>query len=207
MSVTPNEIVLYGAVNMPETDGSTVGGAVDFTKRIAFYDLSTNSAVDFVSSSFSDTTTQVTVQGRDSTGAVQTVTVTLNGTTVITSASQVFHRLLAGVTSGATNLPKRLERAVWQRRRGRRGGSGAHPHDQRSHRAGRLGQRDRRHAPASQTTVRRRQQRAARDGGAHHRRHRQRPAPPGRGPARHVGHGYGRRQPQLVDGAGRDQHV
>jgi hypothetical protein len=39
MSVTPNQIVLYGSANMPEADGVTVGGAVDFTKRVSFYDV------------------------------------------------------------------------------------------------------------------------------------------------------------------------
>ena len=39
MSVTPNNIVLYRSANMPEADGDIVGGAVDFTKRVAFYDI------------------------------------------------------------------------------------------------------------------------------------------------------------------------
>ena len=55
MSVTPNNIVVYGSANMPEADGVTVGGAVDFTKRVAFYDISPNGTVDWVSSSSSDT--------------------------------------------------------------------------------------------------------------------------------------------------------
>ena len=36
MSVLPSDIVTYGSANMPEADGSPVGGAVDFTRRIAF---------------------------------------------------------------------------------------------------------------------------------------------------------------------------
>ena len=49
MSVTPNNIVAYGSVNMPEADGVAVGGAVDFTKRVAFYDITPAGTVDVVS--------------------------------------------------------------------------------------------------------------------------------------------------------------
>lgn len=103
MSVTPNQIFLYGSANMPEADGATVGGAVDFTKRVAFYDLPSTMAVDVVSSSASDTATKVQISGRDSTGTVQTpAAITLTGTTVIASAfsGQTFQRLLAGVITG-----------------------------------------------------------------------------------------------------------
>ena len=36
MSVLPSDIVVYGSAHMPETDGATIGGAVDFTRRVAF---------------------------------------------------------------------------------------------------------------------------------------------------------------------------
>lgn len=103
MSATPNNIVIYGAANMPEVDGATVGGAIDLTKRVAFYDIPVTGAVDVVSSSAADVATKVQVMGRDSTGAVQTpAAATLNGTTVIASAfgAQQFQRLLAGVITG-----------------------------------------------------------------------------------------------------------
>lgn len=103
MSVTPNEIVFYGSANMPETDGSAVGGAVDFSKRVGFYDVASNMALDLVSSSASDTATKIQVTGRDSTGTVQTpAAVTLTGTTLISNAfgGQAFSRLLAGVITG-----------------------------------------------------------------------------------------------------------
>jgi hypothetical protein len=103
MSVTPNQVVLYGSTDMPEVDGSTVGGAINFANRVAFYDLPSAMALDVVSSSASDTATKIQVTGRDSTGTVQTPTaVTLTGTTVITSTfgGQVFQRLLAGVLTG-----------------------------------------------------------------------------------------------------------
>jgi hypothetical protein len=103
MSVTPNQVVIYGSTDMPEVDGSTVGGAVNFANRVAFFDLPSAMAMDVVSSSASDTATKIQVSGRDSTGTVQTpAAVTLTGTTVIASAfgGQSFQRLLAGVISG-----------------------------------------------------------------------------------------------------------
>jgi hypothetical protein len=100
MSVTPNQIVAYGSANMPEADGVAVGGAVDFTKRVAFYDISPSGTVDVVSSSASDTATKMQVTGRDAAGVIQTpAAVTLTGTTPVTG-SQTFERLLAGVITG-----------------------------------------------------------------------------------------------------------
>ena len=37
MSVLPSDIVVYGSADMPETDGATIGGAVDFTRRVIYY--------------------------------------------------------------------------------------------------------------------------------------------------------------------------
>ena len=100
MSVVPNNIVAYGSANMPEADGVTVGGAVDFTKRVAFYDITPNGFVDVVSSSTSDTATKMQVTGRDASGAIQTpAAVTLTGQTPVTG-SQTFQRLLAAVITG-----------------------------------------------------------------------------------------------------------
>ncbi len=97
MSVTPNNIVVYGSANMPEADGVSVGGAVDFTKRIAFYDISPNGTVDWVSTSASDTAVKAQIAGRDGTGVIQTpAAVTLNGQTVVIG-SQTFERIGAAV--------------------------------------------------------------------------------------------------------------
>ena len=103
MSVTPNNIVFYGSSNMPEADSTTIGGALDLTKRIGFYDIPVAGTLDVVSSSAGDTATKVAVMGRDSTGTIQTpASVTLTGTTVIsaTFGGQSFERLIAGVISG-----------------------------------------------------------------------------------------------------------
>jgi hypothetical protein len=102
MSVIPNDIVAYGSANMPEADGVTVGGAVDFSRRVAFYDITPAGTINFVSSSASDTGVHIQVAGRDSTGVIQTpAAVSLNGTALV-SGSQSFERLLYGVVSGAS---------------------------------------------------------------------------------------------------------
>ena len=72
MSVLPSDIVVYGSANMPGADSATVGGAVDFTKRCAWYDLSANDTIDAVSSSSSDTATKVQVLARSTSGVVVT---------------------------------------------------------------------------------------------------------------------------------------
>lgn len=102
MSVIPSDLVAYGSANMPEFDGVAVGGAVDFSRRVAFYDITLAGTINFVSSSSSDTGVKVQIAGRDSTGVIQTpAAVLLNGTTPV-SGSQSFERLLYGVVSGAS---------------------------------------------------------------------------------------------------------
>ena len=103
MSVVPNEIVLYGSANLPEADAATVGGALDLTKRIAFFDIPSTQAFDLVSSSASDTATKCQITGRDSSGTIQTpAAITLTGTTLLASSfgGQTFERLIAGVITG-----------------------------------------------------------------------------------------------------------
>ena len=102
MSVLPSDLVAYGSAYMPEADGTTVGGAVDFSRRVAFYDITPAGTINFVSSSATDMHVQIQVAGRDSSGVVQTpAAVTLNGNTPV-SGSQSFERLLYGVVSGAS---------------------------------------------------------------------------------------------------------
>ena len=101
MSVLPSDIVVYGSAYMPETDGSPIGGAVDFSRRVAFYDVTPTGNVDVISSSSSDTATKIAYYGRDSTGAVQSQTLILNGQSWVTG-SQSLERLLYAVLSGAT---------------------------------------------------------------------------------------------------------
>jgi len=101
MSVLPSDIVVYGSANMPETDGPTVGGAIDFTRRVAFYDIAPAGNLDAISSSGADTATKIVYSGRDATGAIQSQTLTLNGQSWVTG-SQSLERLLYAALSGAS---------------------------------------------------------------------------------------------------------
>jgi hypothetical protein len=102
MSVLISDLRVYGAADMPEADGATAGGAIDFSKRIEFGTVTTATLYDLVSSSASDTATQLTYTGRDATGVVQSETLTANGTTKVAGAKSL-ERLLSGLASGAAN--------------------------------------------------------------------------------------------------------
>jgi hypothetical protein len=99
MSVRPGDVRIYGSANMPDVDGATTGGAVDFTKKIDFSDIATGT-MDYISSSGSDTAVTLALTGRDATGVIQTETKTLTGTTKVAGA-QSFERLLKGVAGGS----------------------------------------------------------------------------------------------------------
>jgi hypothetical protein len=101
MSVLPSDIVAYGSANMPEADSVTIGGAVDTTKRVAFYDITPSGNVDVISTASADTATICRVYGRDGTGAIQNASMTLNGQTWV-AGSQSFERLLYAALSGAS---------------------------------------------------------------------------------------------------------
>lgn len=103
MSWIISDIVFYGSANMPEADGVTIGGAVDFSKRVEFEGtaISPSTLFDAVSSSASDTAVKLTYEGRDSTGVVQSETLTLNGTTKV-AGTKSLERLLAGVITGGS---------------------------------------------------------------------------------------------------------
>jgi len=101
MSVLPNQLYFYGSVNMPDGDGATTGGAVNFANKIAFNDISPTGTIDYVSSSASDTAATIALSGRDATGVIQVETKTLTGTTLV-NGSQSFERLLKGIAGGTT---------------------------------------------------------------------------------------------------------
>jgi hypothetical protein len=107
MSVLISDIRVYGSADMPETDDATVGGAIDFTKRIEFGVPAgsppfTADTYDLVSSSASDTATKLIYAGRDSTGVIQLETLTATGTTKV-AGTKSLERLLSGLASGAAD--------------------------------------------------------------------------------------------------------
>jgi hypothetical protein len=101
MSVLLSDLRFYGSANMPEADGVTVGGAIDFTKRIEFEAslISPSTLFDVVSSSAADTAVKIAYEGLDSTGVLQSETLTLNGTTKV-NGTKSLERLLAGAITG-----------------------------------------------------------------------------------------------------------
>lgn len=99
MSILATDLQLWSSANIPTDEVSTGGGAISTTTRPTLVQLTANSAVDIVSSAAD--TRNVTVTGRDSTGAIQTETHALNGTTTV-SGVQVFERVLS-VVIASTN--------------------------------------------------------------------------------------------------------
>lgn len=88
---------------MPEADGVTVGGAIDFTKRIEWSDLTANDTVDVVSSSVSDTAVKAQLLFRDPTGLLITSSViTLAGQTKVSMSATVADRIEAAVITGGS---------------------------------------------------------------------------------------------------------
>jgi hypothetical protein len=101
MSITAAELIAYGAASRPTDDSSTCGGAIDANDRPVFTQLASNSALEVVSSSGSDTTQIVTVTGRDAASVLQTSTATLTGAVAAAlSPATVFERVLTCHMSG-----------------------------------------------------------------------------------------------------------
>lgn len=97
MALTANDLVLYGSANMPKSNGNTVGGVIDTTTKITFTDIAADDTVDLVSSLAEDTSKDVTVVGRTSTGTMASGTVTLTGTSDVLVNVQ-FERIMEVVS-------------------------------------------------------------------------------------------------------------
>lgn len=102
MSVLPSDIIIYGSNLMPEADLVTIGGAIDFTKRADFFDVTPNGTLDIVSSSASDTGVKVTYVVRDAGGVAVTVANTLTTGTAPVIGSQTAERLLYSAITGGS---------------------------------------------------------------------------------------------------------
>ena len=107
----PSDIVVYGSADMPETDGATIGGAADFTPCIAFYEITPAGSVDVISSSLSDTATTIAYSGRDSTGAVQSQTLTLNRQSWVTGSQSFEAAALRRIVRG--ECERTIGRSEW----------------------------------------------------------------------------------------------
>jgi hypothetical protein len=99
MSVLMRDLLLRGSANMPDADGATTGGAVSFSKKVSFVDITPTGTVDYISSSASDTGTVITIFGRDGTGTIISEAKTLTGTAFVIGSAQ-FERLMKGLMTG-----------------------------------------------------------------------------------------------------------
>lgn len=111
MSVLPSDLVYYGCADMPEADSVTIGGAVDFTTRIAFSDVDPTGLMDAVSSSASDTATKLEYFGRVAAGGITSETLTLSGQTPV-NGTMSLERLLYAATSGGGGAGKAISSTV-----------------------------------------------------------------------------------------------
>src|SRR6202040_1574517 len=99
MSVLKSQLRLYGSASMPDVDGTTTGGAVTFSNKVVFQDITPTGLLDYVSENSGDTAVILTASVRDSTGVIQTEAKTLTGTTKV-AGTQSSERLLKVVASG-----------------------------------------------------------------------------------------------------------
>jgi len=104
MSIASTDLLLYGSANLPSDDVSTTGGAIDATMRPEYTELTANSVIAIVSDGAD--TRQVTITGRLATGAVDTETLTLNGTTEVVGAKtfERIQKVVAASTSGTRTV-------------------------------------------------------------------------------------------------------
>lgn len=80
MAILSTELIAYCAASMPIDDTSTSGGAIDAKNRPVFTQFGANALLSLTSTSASDTG-NVTVNGRLASGALDTETYALTGTT------------------------------------------------------------------------------------------------------------------------------
>lgn len=94
MSISLSDLITYAAVNQPEDETSTAGGAIDTNTRVVFTDLAANDDVEVVSDNAADTTQMATLVGRNPAGELVSETVALNGVTpVVFSVLGILERI------------------------------------------------------------------------------------------------------------------
>lgn len=103
MSITTADLNAYGSANRPKDDTTTSGGAIDDQRRPVFTPLTANSVL-AVNSDYTTDTRTVNIEGRDSTGAIQTEGVALTGTTPV-AGSQVWERIQDVFAASADAAP------------------------------------------------------------------------------------------------------
>ena len=94
-SVISSDLVVYTAATMPENDSSSVGGDINSGVRASFDDPSSPVSIVTYSSSTSDTGQALTLTGRTTAGTIVAESLSLNGTSNVTS-TYTYERLLKG---------------------------------------------------------------------------------------------------------------
>lgn len=108
MTIQASELIPYGSASRPSDDVSTAGGAIDLTDRPEVTQIAAADNVEVLSDG-ADTRT-VTVQGRDSTGAVISEVLTLNGTTPVSSTLQYERILTLTLSASSGSLTATIRR-------------------------------------------------------------------------------------------------
>lgn len=85
MSITAAELIAYASANLPTDDVSTTGGAIDATRRPVFTQFSSSAKVSLTSDGTD--TRNVTITGRDATGAVVSEVVALTSAVEVLSVN------------------------------------------------------------------------------------------------------------------------
>lgn len=101
MSIVASDLVLYNSANMPVIDTGTSGGAIDPLRRPDFTQMTVTETVRIVSSNAGDTTQTVTITGRKADGSLAAETLSLNGTTPVTSSNSYERLLIAEMSATA----------------------------------------------------------------------------------------------------------
>lgn len=99
MPIATTDLKKYGAASRPEDDVAASGGAIDTLCVLEVTQMASTTTLEAVSTSAADTM-NLTITGRDATGAIVTQTLALTGTTV-RSFSQTFERFLKASLASA----------------------------------------------------------------------------------------------------------
>jgi hypothetical protein len=99
MPIATTDLKKYGAASRPEDDTAASGGAIDAACVLEVTQMASTTTLEAVSSAAGDTM-NLTITGRDASGAVVSQTLALTGTTV-RAFSQTFERFLKASLAGA----------------------------------------------------------------------------------------------------------
>lgn len=92
-SIVAGDLVPYASSSVPADDTTSSGGAIDTLRRVDFTQMASNDTIRAVSSNSGDTSQTLTITGRKADGSIASETLSLNGTTPVTS-SNTYERLL-----------------------------------------------------------------------------------------------------------------